>query len=245
MLFSERPMTHEPQSYVGSEPCAKAGEPQASRRLRELEALFSISSAIHASLDLNQVLDHALGQVLEVFSFPAGALRLLDATTGELVFTMHRELSPDLAAKLCRPLRIGGGPGGLAARERAIVVMDELAREYAGSIWARHGFRTLVEAPLLCRGMLLGCLNLATCHERPGGSLRVRLDEATGGLLLRVDDDGPGLPQGFELSRDASVGLQVVRTLAERNLAGKLTLSQGPGLVAQVWFPQSREKPLH
>jgi len=72
---------------------------------------------------------------------------------------------------------------------------------------------------------------------RPAGRLQVRLSQAEEGLLLRVEDDGPGLPVGFDLGRDASVGLQVVRTLAERDLAGKLRFSEGPGLAAEVWFP--------
>ena len=72
---------------------------------------------------------------------------------------------------------------------------------------------------------------------RAEGRLEVRLAPGDEGLILRVMDDGPGLPSEFDLSRDAHVGLQVVRTLAERDLGGKLTLQSGPGLTAQVWFP--------
>src|SRR5687768_13173353 len=83
------------------------------RRLRELEALYSISRAIHGSLDSDQVLHHALQQVLAVFEFPAGVMRLLDARTGELVLTAQAGLSPHLAHQLPRALRIGEGPAGL------------------------------------------------------------------------------------------------------------------------------------
>ncbi len=72
---------------------------------------------------------------------------------------------------------------------------------------------------------------------RPGSRLQVRLQQANEGLALRVQDSGPGLAEGFDLDRDANVGLQVVRTLAERDLGGKLTLSTGEGLTATVWFP--------
>jgi len=72
---------------------------------------------------------------------------------------------------------------------------------------------------------------------RAEGRLEVRLAPGDEGLILRVTDDGPGLPPGFDLSRDAHVGLQVVRTLAERDLGGKLCLQSGTGLTAQVWFP--------
>jgi two-component sensor histidine kinase len=67
--------------------------------------------------------------------------------------------------------------------------------------------------------------------------LRISLSQEEPDLVLRVQDFGPGLPAGFDLSRDANVGLQVVRTLAERDLSGKFTLSDGTGLTAEVRFP--------
>ena len=72
---------------------------------------------------------------------------------------------------------------------------------------------------------------------RDDGWLEVRLEEAEDGLRLQVNDDGPGLPPDFDLSRDANVGLEVVRTLAERDLNGRFTLKQDGGLRAEVWFP--------
>jgi two-component sensor histidine kinase len=72
---------------------------------------------------------------------------------------------------------------------------------------------------------------------RPEPRLVIRMEQADEGLRLRVEDNGPGLPEQFDLERDANVGLQVVRTLAERDLGGKLTLSGPPGLSAVVWFP--------
>ena len=77
---------------------------------------------------------------------------------------------------------------------------------------------------------------------REGGRFSVVLEPANGGLLLQVTDDGPGLPAGFSISRNANVGLQVVRTLAERDLAGKLSFTSGsgesgPGVTVQIWFP--------
>jgi two-component sensor histidine kinase len=70
-----------------------------------------------------------------------------------------------------------------------------------------------------------------------GGTLDVRLEQMDEGLRLTVRDDGPGLPPDFNLLTHANVGLQVVRTLAERDLNGKFTLSSGPNLAAVVWFP--------
>jgi PAS domain S-box-containing protein len=72
---------------------------------------------------------------------------------------------------------------------------------------------------------------------RPDARLQVRLAPEDEGLRLRVRDNGAGLPPGFDLATQANVGLQVVRILAERDLSGKFSLSEGPELEAAVWFP--------
>jgi PAS domain S-box-containing protein len=132
------------------------------RRLRELEAHYSISNAIHSSLEIDQVLRHALAQVLAVFAFPAGVLRLLDVSTGELLLKAHTGLSPTLVDELAKPVRVGDSLGGIAAKERVISVVHDLSDSaYDDSAWARHGYRTFVAAPLCCKGMLLGSLTLA------------------------------------------------------------------------------------
>jgi PAS domain S-box-containing protein len=72
---------------------------------------------------------------------------------------------------------------------------------------------------------------------RGGGRLIVRLSLADEGHRLVVHDDGPGLPSDFELSTHANLGLTVVQTLVERDLDGQLRLANGPGLLAEVWYP--------
>jgi two-component system, sensor histidine kinase PdtaS len=73
--------------------------------------------------------------------------------------------------------------------------------------------------------------------RRLGSCLSVSLQPAGEGLQLSVKDDGPGLPPGFDLEQHGNVGLQVVHTLAERDLGGRLLLRCGTGLVAELWIP--------
>lgn len=89
---------------------------------------------------------------------------------------------------------------------------------------------------LLLNELISNSAKHAFAGDRPG-SLRISLAAEDEGLALVVEDSGPGLPEGFDLAVDAHVGLQVVQTLAERDLCGRLTLSTGPGLTAKVWFP--------
>jgi two-component sensor histidine kinase len=60
-----------------------------------------------------------------------------------------------------------------------------------------------------------------------------------GRLRVRVEDDGRGLPPGFDLDTTSSLGLSIVRTLVESELGGTLTMgpAAGGGTLAEVVLP--------
>ena len=72
--------------------------------------------------------------------------------------------------------------------------------------------------------------------QRTRGRLGIRLGLFGDLVRLEVEDDGPGLPPGFDPGRDANVGLQVVQALAVRDLRGKLVFSHPPGLTVTIEF---------
>ena len=55
---------------------------------------------------------------------------------------------------------------------------------------------------------------------------------------IQIQDDGVGLPEGFDISASSNLGLQIVRTLTENELRGKIGLaSEKDGTLASVTFP--------
>jgi two-component sensor histidine kinase len=58
--------------------------------------------------------------------------------------------------------------------------------------------------------------------------------------VVKVEDDGVGLPDGFQLSTSSNLGLQIVRTLTENELNGSLEIAKRNGVEggtsAQVHF---------
>jgi LytS/YehU family sensor histidine kinase len=80
-----------------------------------------------------------------------------------------------------------------------------------------------------------------------GGRLAVRVRREREDLVLEVEDDGPGLPVGFELERDAGVGLGTTAARLERLYGERygieLESPQGGGLQVMVRIPFEQYSP--
>lgn len=68
------------------------------------------------------------------------------------------------------------------------------------------------------------------------GKIEITLSQEDDGVAVRVSDDGVGLNHEFDLSRDAGLGLQIARTLVERDLHGALELRDEGGMLAEFRF---------
>jgi two-component sensor histidine kinase len=88
--------------------------------------------------------------------------------------------------------------------------------------------------------VLLECVNNALEHGYAagrGGVVRVRLGTTEGRMLLSISDDGRGLPEDFDPTGGASLGLNIVRTMAAQ-LNGAFSITPAnPGAVCRLEFP--------
>ncbi len=74
-------------------------------------------------------------------------------------------------------------------------------------------------------------------RERATGNIEVELDWDGSDVWMRVQDDGAGLPDGFDLKTSRGLGLQIARTLVEKDLRGRLAVnSNEEGTTAWVLF---------
>lgn len=80
---------------------------------------------------------------------------------------------------------------------------------------------SLIATPLAMA--LTELLQNALQHGRPK-RLEVVVEPTAERLTVTVWDDGLGLPSGFDLDSSTSLGLQIVRTLVEGELSGRLTI---------------------
>jgi two-component sensor histidine kinase len=71
-----------------------------------------------------------------------------------------------------------------------------------------------------------------------GDSLRILVERSQSECSIRIYDNGVGLPVDFDLEGSSNLGLQIVRTLTENELRGRLTLEGAhEGTSALVTFP--------
>ncbi|GAA0736929.1 sensor histidine kinase [Sphingomonas japonica] len=72
---------------------------------------------------------------------------------------------------------------------------------------------------------------------RDGGRIEVELSRgADGGVVVEVRDDGHGVPDGFAIDQQASLGLRIAAMLAEQ-LRGSFALIGGAGTTARLVLP--------
>jgi len=95
---------------------------------------------------------------------------------------------------------------------------------------------------LVLTELLLNAARYAAAgREGCGVTIKSRL-ESSGWIRIEFEDDGPGLPEGFDLGRLRSLGLPLAASLVRDQLKGEFELSKGPGLRCLVRFPAVCER---
>jgi two-component sensor histidine kinase len=71
-----------------------------------------------------------------------------------------------------------------------------------------------------------------------GGVLRIGLSRSGGTATLSVEDEGCGMPESFDPEQATSMGIRLVKLLAEQ-IGGKITIRSDSGVATSVSFPYS------
>jgi two-component sensor histidine kinase len=172
--------------------------------LQQVASMLRLQAADLPKGSMRQVVEDARSRVM--------AIGVVHERLYASDFTGRVEAQGYLRA-LCDEFRASAGPGCAVALEGEPVELP-LARA--------------VPLALMLNELLTNALK----HARgPGGACSVRVSfgpDAEGALRLAVEDDGPGLPPGFDPGRARGLGMRLVQTFA-RQLGGRLEVGRGPG----------------
>jgi two-component system, sensor histidine kinase PdtaS len=118
--------------------------------------------------------------------------------------------------------------------DRISAMVTEVAAPEGVRLVRTGGFETLpaeIATPLamVVTELLQNAVEHGYGEDGGGGVVELRVSRAEGRLSVAVVDDGRGLPAGFSLDDSDRLGLQIVRTLVETELGGRLGLRRRDG----------------
>jgi PAS domain S-box-containing protein len=156
-------------------------------RVRELSALYAISEVMTRPLDLDKVLQLALGRAIEVAGMDSGGILLLDPSINELSLRAHQGGSPELI----RAVSHTKADEGLMPRMlNSVSVIEDLSEVTKGRRVAieKEGLQSLVSIPLKAKASPLGVMVLASRSRRTFAPQELELLAAIGNEVgLAVD----------------------------------------------------------
>lgn len=143
---------------------------QATRRQRELSALYAVAETINQPLDLQAILERALDKVIEVTGAQGGAIRLLDDRTAELVMATYRGLSEAYVRQALR-YPLAEEIVGWVARTGTPSLSEDMWTDPRVSpqirqLLQQEGHRSLAQVPLQAEEQVVGTLGIVARTPR-------------------------------------------------------------------------------
>src|ERR671935_372576 len=138
----------------------------AAERLRKL---LLVTDAALAHLSLDDLLDELLTRIREILDADTAAFLMLDERTDELVARAAKGLEEEVERRVRIP--VGGGFAGRIAAERHVVALDDVDHaNVLNPILREKGIKSLLGAPLMARGRVLGVIHVGTLTPRVFGA---------------------------------------------------------------------------
>src|SRR5262249_38774323 len=139
---------------------APAAEPGEVERLRRLQR---VADAALSNLELDELLDALLERSREVLEVDACTILVLDEATQELT----PRAAIGLTANKDIHIPLGTGFAGRVAAQRRIVAIEDIADSpVVNPILRASGLTSLLGAPLLVDGRLIGVIHVDTSERR-------------------------------------------------------------------------------
>jgi len=148
------------------------------RRSHEANILLEVSQGVSQSLDLKEIIDSALGKVVESMGVDAGYVYLLEG--GRLVPRGYCGFNPEVDSEV-RWVEIEKSIINRVSSQAEPIIINNIDDNVTGDTESgllclvRTGYRSYAGVPLMMAGESIGVMGVATCSERYFNSGEVNL----------------------------------------------------------------------
>lgn len=153
-------------------------------RTQQLSILNAVALTVNQSLNLEDILNRALDEVLQLTGIDVIAIFLQDTTRGRLELRAYRGLSKRAARLAYQVGMLDGSCGGVIELGRTIVVPDISSYRGRGAqSLQRENITSLVHVPLMTKGWALGSMCIGTHNSAHFSDEEQKLLEAIGNQI--------------------------------------------------------------
>lgn len=200
-------------------------------KLREIQ---SITDAVLSRLEPHELLDELVNRIRETLAADTAAVLLVDAPRSHLVATVASGLEEEVRHGFRVPLG-AGFTGRIAAHAEPLIINEVTRSNVVNPVLLARGIRSLMGAPLLVDGQVIGVLYVGSLSPRD-------FTEHDLGLLQLAADRAALAVQAIygQLDREATTALQ--RSLLPsalpdvRGLETAARYVPGTGTVGGDWY---------
>jgi signal transduction histidine kinase len=140
----------------------------------QLRKLLLVTDAALAHLSLDDLLDELLTRIREILDADTAAFLMLDERSGDLVARAAKGLEEEVERGVRIPLGLGFA-GRIAAERRPVAIDDVDHADVLNPLLREKGIKSLLGAPLLARGRVLGVVHVGTLQPRRFGAEEAEL----------------------------------------------------------------------
>jgi signal transduction histidine kinase len=153
-------------------------------RTQQLSILNAVALTVNQSLDLEDILNRALDEVLQLTGIDVVAIFLQNATRGQLELKAYRGLSKEAARLAYQVGMLDGSCGGVLELGKTIIVPDISSYRGRGAKSLQHEKVTsLMHVPLMTKGWALGSMCVGTHDTTQFGDDEQKLLDAIGNQI--------------------------------------------------------------
>jgi diguanylate cyclase (GGDEF)-like protein/PAS domain S-box-containing protein len=154
----------------------KMAEALSQERTKQIETMFSISTAAGQTLNLTELLEVVLQKVFEVIPVKSGGIFLVDKQSNELVLKTQRGFSSDFAQRVSR-MKIGKGFAGRVAQSGKLAIVGNLStdRRFDPVFLDGEGLQSICSVPIMAKDEILGVISVGSHNSRRFHEREIRL----------------------------------------------------------------------